>query len=171
MPVILFPTPNASGADLARAQAVARELALSERFRGRPADAARWTLTASPADVDMALAADDTLAVIRLRRAVRRALRAGDLDTARRLRPTLARLHASITDVARRHGVRGWHVALVVALTLAWTAPASVLADDCASVRNSDRRAACEGRTRSVSDCEAIRDADRRAACRAEARR
>lgn len=40
MPVVLFPTPNASPADLRRAQAVAHELALGRRFQGKPDAAA-----------------------------------------------------------------------------------------------------------------------------------
>lgn len=171
MPMVPFPTPNATSADLARAVAAVRPLALATRFRGRPADAARWALTASPDEADMALAADSTLALARLRRALRRALRAGDLDTAHHLRPAVARLQASITEVARKHRVRGWHTAALVVLTLLASAPVPVLASECDSIRNSDRRAACEGRTRSASDCEAIRNADRRAACRAEAHR
>lgn len=109
MPVIPFPTPNSKPADLARSRAVARELALSVRFKGRPADAARWALTAPPADVDAALAADDTLELIRARRALRKALKAGDAETVAKLRPVIARLCARIHEIGKRHRVKGWH--------------------------------------------------------------
>lgn len=168
MPVIPFPTPNSMPADLRRAGAVARTLALGIRFRGRPADAARFILTAAPIDAAEALAADDTLALIRTHRALQKAHRAGDLDAVAQLRSRVARLCAALTEIARHHKVRGWHLALVVGLGLFVVHPLPARADDCASVRDHDRREACYGRTRSASDCEAIRNADEQAACRAE---
>lgn len=171
MPVVPFPTPNASASDLRRAHTVARTLALGVRFKGRPGDAARWALAASPADRDAALAADDTIALVKVRRALAKAHKAGDLDAVRQLRPQLGRLCARLTEVAQRHCVKGWHLALVVGLGLLAAQPMPARADDCASVRDHDRREACYGRTRSASDCEAVRNADERAACRAESTR
>lgn len=173
MPVIPYPTPNASPADLRRAHAVARTLALEVRFKGKPVEAARWVLAASPAERDAALAADDTIALAKVARDLRRAHRAGDLDAVTRLRPRLARLCASIHEVAHRHKVRGWHLALVVGLGLLATHPLPALASsaECQSIRNADDRHACEGRTGDSSACESVRDADKRAACRAESDR
>ena len=108
MTVTPFPGANSSAADMRRAAAVARKLALGVRFRGRPSDAARWALIAPPFEVAQALAADDALALVKVRCALAKAHRSGDLDTVTRLRPQLARVCAQINEVAKRYGVRGW---------------------------------------------------------------
>ena len=172
MPVIPYPTPNSSAADLRRAATVARKLALGRRFRGKPDAAACWALVASPVEVDAALAADDTLALVKVRRALAKAYRSADLDAVRQLQPQLGRLCARLTEVAQRHGVRGWHLALIVGFGLLASYPAPVHASSsaCATIRDHDKREACIAQTSGhASDCEAVRNADDRATCRAKA--
>jgi hypothetical protein len=86
-------------------------------------------------------------------------------------KPMLAKPMTARRPTPASSGIGPLIGAIAVCLLVGAGAPVYARASDCAAIRNSDRRAACEGRTRSRSDCEAIREADRRAACRAESRR
>jgi hypothetical protein len=109
--------------------------------------------------------------LVKVRRALDKAHKTGDFDAVRQLRPQLGRLCARLTDVAQRHGVRGWHLALVVGFGLLASHPAPVLASSsaCATIRDHDKREACIAETSGrASDCESVRNADARAECQAK---